>query len=181
MNITGIDATLRRIQEIEKHLDDVFNKNKIEKTDFEDILNDKIEDKNITVKGSDISKSELSALIDKYSGKYDLDKDLVKAVIKTESAFNTKAVSHAGAMGLMQLMPGTAQNLGVKNPFDPEQNIDGGTRYLKNLIKKYDSTELGLAAYNAGPGAVQKYGGIPPYKETQNYVAKIMKEVKPGR
>ena len=99
---------------------------------------------------------------------------LIKAVIATESSFREMAVSHAGAQGLMQLMPQTAKRFKVKESFDPEQNIDGGAQYLKFLIKLFDNDmDLVLAAYNAGEGAVQKYGGIPPYPETINYVKKV--------
>jgi len=107
--------------------------------------------------------------------------DLVRAVIQVESAFNPKAVSDKGAMGLMQLMPATARELGVTDPFNPEQNIRGGVTYLKQLLTRYDQkVELALAAYNAGIGNVEKHGNtVPPFKETQNYVNKITKAAPP--
>jgi len=99
---------------------------------------------------------------------------LVKAVIHAESAFNPRAVSHKGAMGLMQLMPATARSLGVSQPFAAEQNVAGGTRYLRSLRERFGSWTIALAAYNAGPDAVTKFGGIPPYRETQKYVRRVL-------
>ena len=114
-------------------------------------------------------------LIRQYANLQGIRADLVRAVIQVESAFNPRAVSPKGAMGLMQLMPATAAQFGVQDPFNPAENIRAGVTYLRQLLDRYDADEqLALAAYNAGPGAVDKYGSkIPPYKETQNYVLKI--------
>lgn len=106
-----------------------------------------------------------------------LDPNLVKSVIKQESGFNPNAVSHAGAQGLMQLMPSTAKAMGVFNSMNPYQNLKGGVKYLASMMNKFGgNVQKALAAYNAGPGAVEKYGNIPPYKETQNYVESIMRD-----
>lgn len=112
------------------------------------------------------------------SQKYGVPAALLSAVAKQESGYDPKAVSPAGARGLMQLMPGTAKNLGVTNPFDPAQAVDGAARMLRDLTRRFGSTELALAAYNAGPGAVLKYHGIPPYPETQRYVRNVMSLMK---
>ena len=115
-------------------------------------------------------------IIHKAQGKYGIEFFLIKAVIQAESSFNPRAVSKKGAKGLMQIMPVNYQSLSVSDPFDPSQNIMGGTRYLKQLLKRYNhKLHLALAAYNAGPEAVDRYGTIPPYKETQDYVQKVIR------
>lgn len=125
--------------------------------------------------GAALESTDLDGIFQKASATYGVPLNLLKAVAKAESNFNPDAVSSAGAMGVMQLMPGTAQSLGVVDPYDAEQNIMGGAKYLADKLKMYDgNTELALASYNAGSGNVAKYGGVPPFPETQNYIKKIM-------
>jgi soluble lytic murein transglycosylase-like protein len=119
-------------------------------------------------------RSEWEPLIQQAATQYGLDADLLRRVVDAESNGDPNAVSPKGARGLMQLMPATAQALGVENPFDPEQNIDGGARYLRHLLDTFGDVRLALAAYNAGPGNVRKYSGVPPFPETQRYVRKIL-------
>lgn len=120
---------------------------------------------------------DLTEVVNEASGRYRLDPDLVNSVIKAESGFNARAVSPKGAQGLMQLMPGTASQLGVSNVFDPQANVEGGARYLRELLERYNfDLRKALAAYNAGPQRVEQFGGIPPYYETRAYVAKVVKD-----
>lgn len=122
-------------------------------------------------------KADITAVVKDASGRYQLDPDLVSSVIKAESGFNVRAVSPKGARGLMQLMPGTASQLGVPNAFDAQANVDGGTKYLRELLERYNFDLVkALAAYNAGPQRVERFGGVPPYYETRAYVARIVRD-----
>ena len=171
MEITGLEITLQRINNIEKQFQALANEGKAPDKDFQSILDSSMH----ANRGDDVSKEEINQLIEAYSQKNGLDSDFVRAVVKQESGFNENATSKCGAAGLMQLMPGTAKGLGVTDPYDAEQNVKGGTKMLANLLKTYGGNkELALAAYNAGGGAVKKYGGIPPYQETQNYVKNVL-------
>ena len=128
----------------------------------------------LATNGATDKSAPFEASITEHARRQQVAADLVRAVIQVESAFNPVAVSSKGAMGLMQLMPATARELGVGNPFDPDQNIRGGVAYLRRLLDRYNgNVELALAAYNAGMGNVEKYGDVPPFKETKNYVKKV--------
>lgn len=125
--------------------------------------------------------SYLEQIFQKASDTYQVSKDLLKAMAKAESNFRADATSHCGAMGIMQLMPATAASLGVTDAYDPEQNIMGGAQYISRLLEKYNGNlAFAVAAYNAGSGNVDKYGGIPPFKETQGYVAKVLGYLQEG-
>ena len=189
MQISSLDITLRRINQIERQFA-VLDKNNEVENSFKKALNtamsenEKAESKEAKLpeitsissfKTTTNALPNFEDIIKEQSAKNGVDENLLKAVIKTESGFNPNARSGAGAMGLMQLMPQTAESLGVLDPYNPEQNVEGGTKYLKKLLSKYDGNkEMALAAYNAGPGTVDRYGGIPPYRETQNYVKNVL-------
>lgn len=202
INEGGKEAAIKRAKQLQSHalsLEKQINPEKTaEKTTFADMLkasrggisafrlqNDKKTTPAASVSktpatnsislGENPSRVQLLNMISKISKKYGVDEKLVQAVIKQESGFNPKAVSHCGAQGLMQLMPATAKGLGVKDALNPVQNVDGGVRHLKGLLARYNGNLiLALAAYNAGGGNVDKYGGVPPFKETQNYVRSIL-------
>lgn len=189
--ITGLDLTLRRLNTIENSINRILgpdeNISNAQKSsaakEFKSILDEKIaadkpQNQNaLPVEKASFknSKENIETLIEKYAQKNNLDPDFIKAVVKQESGFNPDATSKCGAMGLMQLMPQTAKGLGVTDAYDPEQNIEGGVKYLKSMMNRFNNDpKLALAAYNAGPGAVQRYGDVPPYRETQNYVKNIL-------
>lgn len=172
MQLSSLDMTLQRINMIENQFQSLMTYAQKPDEDFQKILDKSIENEKSS---NSTSRSEINDLITKYADKNGLDENFVKAVINQESGFNPNATSKCGAMGLMQLMPSTAQGLGVTNAYDAEQNIEGGTKYLKGLLDRFGNDKsLALAAYNAGPNAVKKYGGIPPYAETQNYVKSVL-------
>ena len=120
-------------------------------------------------------KPEVREIISRYASQFRLEEALINAVIKVESDYNPRAVSRKGAQGMMQLMPQTARELDVRDPLNPDDNIRGGTRYLRQMLDRFKDLDLALAAYNAGPSAVTRYGGIPPYEETRNYVIRVKK------
>lgn len=122
-----------------------------------------------------VPSAQIDKLVSANAANWNVDPDLVKAVIANESGFNANATSSTGAQGLMQLEPATAASVGVTDPYDPAQNVAGGTRYLRGLLDRFhNDPRLAVAAYNAGPGAVEKYNGVPPYAETQNYVQNVL-------
>lgn len=168
-----------RISEIENR----FSPKPIEENNFADYLK-KAEEKDVVPairrrpNNVTYEKGSIKQMLVEAAQKHGVDHNLVLAVANAESGYRADAVSSAGAVGVMQLMPGTAASLGVTDSFDAKQNIDGGVRYLKQMLGIFDGdTEKALAAYNAGPGAVQKYGGIPPYNETQAYVRNILADI----
>ncbi|MGI6783801.1 MAG: lytic transglycosylase domain-containing protein [Aminivibrio sp.] len=191
-NLSGVARVMGRMEELERRIRPERNEDapEREKSRFVDVLDDSekklkkarpsvpglVPDKPQAAKKAPSSsggdwESQISPLAEKYG----VEEALVRAVIRMESGGKTTAVSHKGAMGLMQLMPGTARMLGVDDPFDPVQNLEGGIKYLSQLSDKYkgDLTKT-LAAYNAGPGRVDACGGIPPFPETQNYVKNVL-------
>ena len=184
-------ALNQRIENINNQLNPKVNETTVNTQNFVDALKASMNEKNVfrlqnttldtppikktSANTQNITREQISQIVSKISAKYNVDEKLVNAVIRQESGFNVKAKSKAGAMGLMQLMPATARGLGVTDAYNPVQNIEGGVKYLSNLLKKYNgNVVLALAAYNAGSGAVDKYSGVPPYKETQNYVRSIL-------
>lgn len=122
-----------------------------------------------------IPKADIQIAIDRHAEAQSLDPKLVRAMIQVESGYNHRARSYKGAMGLMQLMPATASLYSIQDPYDPDENVRGGTRYLRYLVDRFPGRlDLAVAAYNAGPGAVERYGGVPPYRETKDYVRRVL-------
>jgi soluble lytic murein transglycosylase-like protein len=179
----------QKMLEIQSQLPTYVKLVKDDSVNFNDVLSAEVDQTNNSkdvspdaigsVKEKTNYQGDFNEIIDNNSKKYNINSSIIKAIIKAESDFDPSVVSSAGAMGLMQLMPDTAKSLGVGEPFDPVENIEGGVKYLKEMLNKFGGNlELALAAYNAGPGNVVKYGGIPPFQETENYVAKIMGYIK---
>lgn len=168
--LESVTNVLSRIQQIQERFGEMGGTGSqgVEPS-FEYTLNKAIEERKN-------NPTDFTGLIDTYSNKYGLDPNLVSSIIKAESNFNPNAVSKAGASGLMQLMPETANALGVTNIFNPEENIEGGTKYFRTLLDDFNQNlPLALAAYNAGPETVKKTNSIPPITETKNYVEKVLK------
>lgn len=167
----GLSNVLNRIATIEKRFGSASSANY--NTDFSAALSSAKKNYDSSAKTQDVG--DIKKMISFAANKYGVDPKLAMAVAKTESDLSPDVVSPAGAVGVMQLMPDTARELGVHNINDPRENIDGGVHYLKNMLTMFngDATKA-VAAYNAGPNAVQKYAGVPPYNETRSYVAKVM-------
>ncbi|WP_240620191.1 lytic transglycosylase domain-containing protein [Peribacillus acanthi] len=172
-NLSSLGSVENILEMVEEKKDNLLSFASMLPSTFTPIMSETIE--KVSEKVEAVSSKGFHDVIEQAAERFNLPVKLIQSVIQQESAFNPNAQSHAGASGLMQLMPSTAKWLGVKNVFDPYENIMGGSKYLRQMLDKYDgNTELALAAYNAGPGNVDKYNGIPPFRETQNYVKKIM-------
>lgn len=172
MNLDHIEAAQNRIAEIRQRIADIESRigSSVKGPSFGQVL------ARASGSSAPACPKTLEPIIADAAGKYGIDPAVIKAVIRTESGFRENAVSPAGARGLMQLMPGTARALGV-DPDNPAENIDGGVRYLKQQIDRFGSLESALAAYNAGPGNVSRYGGMPPFAETRSYVERVLSNV----
>ena len=173
INQSGYSQALERIEAISKlgtYVNDLSNSVKASATNTFSALLNKLSASKL--------KQKFQETINQAAMENKVDPKLVNAVIEQESSFNPNAISQSGAMGLMQLMPGTAQQLGVKDPLNPTENIRAGTKYLSSLLNRYQgNVVLALSAYNAGPNNVDKYKGVPPFEETKNYVEKVLNKV----
>ncbi|MBP7254388.1 MAG: lytic transglycosylase domain-containing protein [Negativicutes bacterium] len=176
--ISGIAGVMKRISQIENMMS--VNHSELRGLNFQKVLDNeqqKIKNTDSGINSNTKVDGDFSFenIINASAQKYGVDKNLIKAVANVESNFNPNAVSEAGAVGIMQLMPDTAKALGVANSYNPQENIDGGTKYLKELLNTFNGdVKKAVAAYNAGPQAVKAYNGVPPYKETENYVQKVL-------
>ncbi|RMH56216.1 MAG: lytic transglycosylase domain-containing protein [Candidatus Hydrogenedentota bacterium] len=174
MSATGISRVVRRIDEIRARIKTIVRA----ATPRPDTFAAELERAAGGVRRSEGSAEAMEDMIKGVADKHELNAALLAAVAGKESNFDPTAVSSKGAQGLMQLMPETAKMLGVKNPFDPRESLEGGAKYLKTLLERYGGDiKKALAAYNAGPGAVEKYGGVPPYRETREYVDDVLKRM----
>lgn len=183
MNLDGVNNVMQRIHSIEQRFGINNTATAPAKTDFPTALQAEMQPAAVSNTGSGAKKKnaaspangDVGTFITKAAQKYGVDPKLVSAVAEAESGYRPDAVSSTGAVGVMQLMPDTAAALGVTNSYDPQQNIDGGTKYLKEMLNDFGGdVRKAVAAYNAGPQAVKKYNGVPPYAETQNYVNKVL-------
>lgn len=171
INFGGLLSANNRVKEINDSLSAVQGNKEAEVAQFSDLLPNALPKEPVRF----LNPKVMIELIQSNARKYGVDPKLINAVIKNESGYNLNAKSPAGAIGLMQLMPETARELGVSDPGDPAQNVEAGTKYLGQLLGKFNgNVVLALAAYNAGPGAVSNYGGVPPYKETNKYIMNVL-------
>lgn len=171
-NLNKMPSANKRVEEIDSAIRSLEEANETTTAKFADLMPNVTSSEPVTL----LNPKIMIDLIHSNARKYGLDPKLINAVIRNESGYNVNAKSPAGAVGLMQLMPETARSLGVTNINDPAQNVEAGSKYLSQLMKQYrGNIILALAAYNAGPGSVSTYNGIPPYKETQNYIYKVLK------
>lgn len=173
--IEGLNGILRQVSDLNKHIDDIKSMPDQVEQDVKKSVEESIpEFAQVFEEKKNQSNQSIDQFLSKISRSKGVDESLVRAVIQTESNFDASARSQDGAIGLMQLMPETARELGIDNPENPRENIKGGVEYLGKMMDEHDSLEEALAAYNAGPEAVEKHGGVPPFEETQNYVKKVL-------
>ncbi|MFW6437881.1 MAG: lytic transglycosylase domain-containing protein [Armatimonadota bacterium] len=172
--LSRLPAITQRIADIEARLDGMISPaGRTAPESFAGALDAATRSGPVSPRQSAKQRGEFDAIINEAASRHNLSADLIHAIVRAESGYDPNCRSSAGAIGLMQLMPGTAEGLGITDPWDPAQNIDGGARYLREQMDRFGDLTLALAAYNAGPGAVQRHGGIPPYEETQTYVRRV--------